>query len=242
MIVVPLIFKENVVGVLKVTSAEVDFFKAEDVATLEMIAGVLSSTINDAVITTTLQTTNTLLNEQKKQLETINEKLEIMATSDGLTGLKNSRFFHEQLASEFQRARRYKQPLSMILLDVDHFKKFNDTFGHLAGDGALRDVANVIKQTSRTIDIAARYGGEEFAVILPQTDTNGAKIIAQRICDAIAAMPQEHRTITASIGVSSLDENKPDATAMTAAADKALYLSKERGRNCVTLETDLGTA
>ena len=108
-----------------------------------------------------------ILEFQKDQLEETNKELEALATTDGLTGLKNRRTFGEKLTEEHARAVRYHQPLSLLLLDVDHFKQYNDTFGHPAGDVVLRSVAQALGSTARDTDVAARYGGEEFVLILP---------------------------------------------------------------------------
>ena len=175
-----------------------------------------------------------MLELQKTQLEETNRELEALATTDGLTGLKNHRTFQAKLAEEYARAVRYHQPLSLLMLDVDHFKQFNDSFGHPAGDAVLRGVAEMLESTARDTDISARYGGEEFVVILPQTDEAGAVVIAERIRTSIENRTWDKGPITVSLGVCTLSLDTPTPVSLTALADKALYCSKGAGRNQVT--------
>ena len=183
-----------------------------------------------------------ILEFQKNQLEEKNRELEALATTDGLTGLKNHRTFQEKLAEEHSRAVRYHQPLSLLLLDVDYFKSYNDSFGHPAGDAVLKQVAAILGHTARDTDIAARHGGEEFALILPQTDEAGAMAIAERIRVAIAEADWPHRLVTVSLGVCTLSLDTPTPGSMIACADKALYHSKETGRNRVFNGNLLGSS
>lgn len=175
-----------------------------------------------------------ILEFQKDQLEDSNRNLELLATTDGLTGLKNRRTFQDRLIEEHARAMRYHQPLSLLMLDVDHFKQYNDSFGHLAGDAVLKSVGAMLEHMTRGTDLAARYGGEEFVVILTQTDEAGAVIISERIHAAIAGAAWNERPVTASLGICTLTLDTPTPEAMIACADKALYCSKEGGRNQVT--------
>ncbi len=175
-----------------------------------------------------------ILEFQKSQLEDTNKELEALATTDGLTGLKNRRTFGEKLAEEHARAVRYHQPLSLLLLDVDQFKPYNDSFGHPAGDAVLKSVAQTLEHSARDTDVAARYGGEEFAVILPQTDEAGSLVIAERLRSKIAAADWALRPVTVSVGVCTLTLDTPTPDTLIACADKALYCSKEAGRNRVT--------
>ena len=178
------------------------------------------------------------LQRQKADLQETNARLETLATTDGLTGLKNHRAFQERLREEMERAVRYRLPLSLLLLDVDYFKSYNDTFGHLAGDVVLQQVAEVLQATARTTDLAARYGGEEFAVILPETNTQEAKAAAQRLQVAIEATSWPQRPITVSGGIATLSAIAPEAATFVQEADIALYRAKERGRNCFTHSAD----
>ena len=175
-----------------------------------------------------------LVNDQAAELEWQKEELAALATTDGLTGLKNHRAFQESLAANFESGVRYQHPLSLLLIDVDNFKQYNDAFGHPAGDEVLKQVAQTILAASRSADFVARYGGEEFVVILPNTDAAGAMEAGERVRRAVAERIWEQRDITISIGAVSLTPATPSGAQMVASADKALYLSKERGRNRVT--------
>ncbi len=177
---------------------------------------------------------NEELQGQKHQLQEANARLQALATVDGLTGLKNFRAFQERLEDEFLRARRHNLALSLILLDVDKFKLFNDGFGHPSGDEVLRGVAQLIACTVRPTDFAARYGGEEFVVILPNTDCVGSLVIAERTRSAIETVPWPQRAITASLGVATLEGSDHNRASLLSRADAALYRSKSHGRNRVT--------
>ncbi len=179
------------------------------------------------------------LDDLRKRLEESNAALERLSNQDGLTGLANRRHFDEVLASEWARACRTGAPLSMVLMDVDHFKKFNDAQGHLKGDACLSQVASCLRQAlSRTADLAARYGGEEFVALLPDTPVDGSAHVAVRIRDKLAelALPHGHPEagplVTISQGVATL---VPDPSAvgarLIAMADEALYVAKREGRN-----------
>ena len=175
-----------------------------------------------------------LLEFQKRALEDANARLEALATTDGLTGLKNHRAFQERLAMETERARRYGFPLSVALLDVDHFKGYNDTFGHPAGDAVLRVVAACLRSSIREADQVSRYGGEEFALILPHTQADAAHLVTERCRRAIEAAAWTDRPVTASVGVATLLPAMSGPADLLVAADQALYRSKREGRNCVT--------
>lgn len=174
------------------------------------------------------------LERQQNEVLAANLKLEQLATIDPLTEAKNRRAFNDKLEEEWSRATRYGTPLSLVLFDVDKFKSYNDTYGHPAGDGVLKLVALTMMAAVRTTDFFARYGGEEFALILPNTDTSGAIILAERLRARIEGAPWKERPVTASFGVSTLYEDMKKPENLTKAADEALYASKERGRNRVT--------
>ena len=194
--------------------------------------------------------------DRKHALETLNQSLEgqvlartaeltqanallaALATTDGLTGVANRRQFDTTLQNECDRAHRSKAPLSLIMLDIDFFKKYNDHYGHQAGDECLRDVAQALKATiNRPSDLVARYGGEEFAVILPGTALEDACTIAQKLSAAIGALDRPHANsplgrVTISLGVAVLSpEQDHDATRLLSHADTALYAAKTAGRN-----------
>ena len=164
-----------------------------------------------------------------------NARLAALAATDGLTGLLNHRAFHERLAEEFMRACRYSQPLSVLMLDLDHFKTINDTRGHLAGDDALRALAGVLREAARETDILARFGGEEFLLILPQTSGKSAHHVAERIRAAVEAADGPLQGVTVSIGVCALHTGHSDYAALMDCVDTALYRSKAAGRNQVAI-------
>ena len=157
-----------------------------------------------------------------------------LATTDPLTGLANRRVLKESLAREVTRARREGHELSVAMVDVDHFKRFNDTYGHQAGDEALRAVARVLAEGCRAYDLAARYGGEEFSIVLPNCSADVALEVVERMRNAIAALALA-APISASAGIASFPAAAPDAEALLKAADDALYRSKRRGRDQTTI-------
>ena len=173
------------------------------------------------------------LEAQKQELETVNAELETLALRDGLTGLSNRRAFGQRMALEMNRAIRYGTPLSLLLLDVDYFKEYNDTFGHVAGDDVLRMLSQVLCVQARETDFFARYGGEEFVVILPHTGSEGAQTLAERLRATISAAAWPSRPITASIGAATLLPGMSAEDDLVSAADRALYAAKAAGRNRV---------
>lgn len=172
---------------------------------------------------------------QKAALEEANRQLRDLATTDGLTGLRNHRAFHEALREQFAQARRSGQAFSLMLLDIDHFKEYNDAFGHPAGDEVLMRMAHLLTRSVRAGDVAARHGGEEFAVILPATDAANAHALAERLRRMMEESPWPRRPIRASFGVSTFDTAMPDHNRLMADADAALYRAKAQGRNRVCL-------
>jgi diguanylate cyclase (GGDEF)-like protein len=171
--------------------------------------------------------------QQERRLRQVNARLAARADEDGLTSLKNRRAFEERLREEWERAYRYDEPLSLMLLDVDHFKSYNDGFGHLAGDAALKLVAQILRRQARTSDFAARYGGEEFAILLPHTTAAAATVAANRIRAAFLATRWPDRPITASIGVVTRTPAIETPEDFVHEADRALYWAKHLGRNRV---------
>ena len=169
------------------------------------------------------------------RLEGINASLAQDSQTDKLTGISNRRHFDEILAEEHERAQRRERPLSALLIDVDKFKSFNDTYGHAAGDETLKRVAKLVYDNKRPSDFVARYGGEEFVVLLPNTTEEGAVILAERIRKAVQNFVWDVRAVTISIGVSTFQGTDETAEKLLKAADAALYESKEGGRNRVTL-------
>jgi diguanylate cyclase (GGDEF)-like protein len=160
-----------------------------------------------------------------------------LTTVDGLTQVSNRRFFEEALDRELSRCRRYHRSLSLVLVDIDHFKKINDTYGHLAGDAVLKEVATTIRSRIRREDIIARYGGEEFALLLPEIDLEGAVAMAEKVRRLI----EKHRfhfdgetiPVTVSCGAASLAKKNETGTALIRRADEKLYEAKASGRNRV---------
>lgn len=168
-----------------------------------------------------------------------NDRLEALLQTDPLTQLVNRRALKTRLLAEMERVRRYDAPLAMLLLDLDHFKKINDTYGHLVGDEVLTGVGSLLQRTARSIDTVARYGGEEFVVVLPETSWQGAVAFAERIRDKLAShrfqiAGTQQIQVTASIGVATYPwPQLESAEDLFRAADSALYRAKGRGRNLV---------
>jgi two-component system, cell cycle response regulator len=178
------------------------------------------------------------------------DALALQASTDGLTGLMNRRTLDERLSEAFAVARRYGRPLSVLMVDIDHFKAVNDTYGHAAGDAVLREVASRIKAQARLADTVARYGGEEIMVLLPETDLEGAKALGERVRAAVAAAPVQAWTsgapsvggeadeatpvpVRVSVGVATLSAGMEGPEALMSAADAGLYAAKRAGRNRV---------
>ena len=187
----------------------------------------------------------TLVEERTLALEQANDKLEALSYTDGLTGIANRRNFDRMLAQEWNRGQRAGTPLALVLLDVDHFKHFNDHYGHLAGDGCLRSLARVLVQAGRRAgELPARYGGEEFVVLLPDAGWDDALETARRIQKDVWSLALPHAEtspgiVTVSLGVASLvpsRQHMPEE--LVRQADSALYRAKQSGRNCLQTATD----
>lgn len=178
-------------------------------------------------------------------LQVANEKLQHLAITDELTQVVNRRFFYQYLQEQWETLADAKQPLSLILCDVDHFKNFNDTYGHLAGDECLRQIAQAIRLTlKRGPDLVGRYGGEEFILLLPYTDAAGAFEVATAVLSAIQGLKIKHEYtsetgyVTVSLGVSTvIPDRAENPENLIKVADTALYAAKAQGRNCVMLKT-----
>ena len=170
--------------------------------------------------------------ERTEELRQLTKNLEALSLTDSLTNLPNRRAFDQRMAIEWQRTLRYGSPLSVMLLDIDHFKRFNDDFGHQTGDDVLAKVAELIAEAVRTTDFASRYGGEEFVVILPSSDVADALPIAERVCEQIAQYKWDKRQVTVSIGVAHY-HGQASIQELIEQADQALYRAKDEGRNRV---------
>lgn len=162
----------------------------------------------------------------------------LLATTDGLTELYNHRYFQEQMKMQVEQSKRYNAPFSLIIIDIDFFKKFNDTFGHQAGDAVLRQVAQLLKSNIRATDIACRYGGEEMSIILPNTPKNVSVSTAEKICKRVASKKfklnnHQESSVTISLGVATYPDDGETPSDLIEAADKRLYQSKNNGRNQV---------
>ncbi len=207
-------------GAIAIAAAESNAFPEREEKTFQMIARQANIVIDYA-----------RLYERTKRL----------SITDGLTKLYNHRFFQDALKREFSRCQRHQNPLSLALLDIDHFKRFNDTYGHQQGDVVLQDLARTLKGQVRSLDVVARYGGEEFAVIMPDATPEVALRVAERLRAAVENRPVEGPNgplrVTISLGVASVPHGEIAAPAgLIAAADRALYRAKERGRNRVACQ------
>ncbi len=181
------------------------------------------------------------IRKKNAELEALNKQLRSLALADGLTGVANRRRFDEVIENEWHRCRRDHVPLALLMIDIDHFKDFNDHYGHQAGDDCLKQIARTLNEGfSRAIDLVARYGGEEFVCLMPETDSDGASAIAETLCTSIEkiGIVHEHsataRYVTVSIGVAvQIPNDKGNPDGLIAEADKALYRAKRLGRNRV---------
>jgi diguanylate cyclase (GGDEF)-like protein len=226
-LVVPLFVRNRVMGSLQLFGERTDSFSREDAQLLWILS---------------------LVAESMLARDYSNETLLRFAFTDFLTGLKTRGYFEQQLDLELARAERRGTPVAVLMIDIDHFKRLNDTHGHPAGDVVLRDVAAILTRDLREVDTAARYGGEEFILLLPETDLQGAKLVAQRLRYSVeqanfftgarteAGQKTEHVTI--SVGVAMFPEEARFKRDLLEAADAALYEAKAQGRNRVILYSD----
>jgi len=179
------------------------------------------------------------LKQNNTELERANEQLQEIAVRDGLTGLFNHRYFQEILTKEVARATRHDHGLSLLFLDVDDFKRYNDTHGHQLGDTLLKQLSHIIMGAMREVDVVARYGGEEFVIVLPETDKQVALKVAEKLRKLVEDHPfkgegsQPGGKVTISLGVSTWGDDGETAAMMIQKADQALYVAKGAGKNCV---------
>jgi diguanylate cyclase (GGDEF)-like protein len=234
---VPVRHRGRTVAVINLESTRLGAFAAQVqlLATVaDQIAGAIANAHQYAQLVETtrqLEVKTRALEEANEHLAKAIETLHHISTQDGLTGVANRRHFDETLALEWRRAVRNGNPLSLLLLDIDHFKAFNDSAGHQAGDDCLRNVAQTLRESlQRATDVVARYGGEEFAILLPETDEQRARFIAASLCERIA----KDGAVTVSIGVSTVVPSRDTAIEeLVRNADEALYEAKRLGRNRV---------
>lgn len=201
----------------------------------------LTKPFNHAELIARLNTGKRIL-DLERSLKEANEEIRILSVTDSLTGCYNRSYLNERLPQEINRARRYKHPLSLILGDIDHFKKVNDTYGHLVGDHILKEFIKCFMETIRqNVDWVARYGGEEFLIVLPETDLKSATRLAERLrsnlSQRVIEIQGKQISITASFGITGFDPTTPDEKispeALINEADKFMYQAKEEGRNRV---------
>lgn len=211
-------------------------FTPDRVEIIQLLASQLVISMDNASLYAQLEQR---VEERTKKLHEANEKLTLLATTDSLTGAFNRRHFIERANVEFAKSRRSKRPVSIMMLDIDHFKKVNDGYGHAAGDEALKKVVKACMDTLRPGDIFGRLGGEEFAILLPETDLSTAKSVAERvrtlIKETIIHSPPHHFSVTVSIGISMYEGSTQSLENMMNVADQGLYKAKNAGRNQVVI-------
>jgi len=217
---IPLVSFGQALGVLVLDSNKKKFFNANDIQPLESVADICATAIQNAYYV-----------DRVKQL----------AYLDGLTGIFNRRFFEMRIAEEIERARRLQSGLGVLMIDIDHFKRLNDEFGHLLGDEVLRQVSSILHQQVRKIDVVCRYGGEEFAILLSQTTPQHSLAIADKLRRIVETwqFPGVARPVTISAGAANYPEHGLTRDELVQAADAGLYAAKQAGRNRVCLAQDV---
>jgi diguanylate cyclase (GGDEF)-like protein len=212
----PIINNGVLLGFINVDAETPNFFKADQMYRLQAFANQAAVAIRNAQLY---------------------EEMQHLAITDSLTGLYNRRYFFEFAEKEISQSKRYTRGLSLIMMDIDHFKRVNDRFGHQMGDRVLKNVADICLSILRKADIMCRFGGEEFMILLPETGKEEAESAAERMCQAVAdaVIPSESGEvkITLSIGVAELDKEHDTLDSLVFAADNALYRAKAAGRDCV---------
>jgi diguanylate cyclase (GGDEF)-like protein len=224
---VPLLAKDGrVLGVINFHNPEPASFNQRDLKLFEAVAEQISISLDNAL---TFQLTKELTNR------------------DELTKLYNRRYFFDRMEREVERAKRYNRKLALLMIDIDHFKNYNDSYGHLQGDEVLRQLASTLEKNLRKVDIVARYGGEEFLVLLPETDKHSGQRVAEKLRKAVEKHDFHHRIpalgpvkVTVTVGVSSFPQDTQDSFELLDLADKAMYFGKAQGRNRVCAEIPAG--
>lgn len=233
LLLVPLLKNDKPIGVLVLTALKKKVtVKSGDLKTIRSLCDFIGSAINNAEL-------YTLVKKQQSELKNVNKKLKELSITDGLTELFNHTHFIKIFNREFRRAQRYKEALSLLMIDIDDFKKINDRYGHLIGDTVLHEISRLCKRSLRETDSIGRYGGEEFIILLPQTDLEGAKIFAERLRNLIKDLrfsPENHESfsVTISTGVMAFsDGNMENAEQLIEIADCCLYRAKNTGKDKV---------
>jgi diguanylate cyclase (GGDEF)-like protein len=244
-VVLPCQAMGEVVAALQIESDRPNRFNKIDYHLACMVAAHLSSSLQNILTRQQLSAANEQLRQRDLRLTQLNQRLKELAHTDEATGLYNKRRLMEQLQAEIARCRRYGGSLSCLMLDLDFFKRVNDTLGHQAGDEVLRQIAVLLRSRLRVTDFVARYGGEEFTLLLPNTQADGAYRLAEHLREAVAAhtfeFPQMDVHLSVSIGIASYTEFEGlDAHQVILASDAALYCAKREGRNraCFVSEAD----
>jgi len=224
LLVIPLILDDKLIGVIAVGKKDPYAYGPKQLRILGSLGGQVAVAMENAMLY---------------------KKIEKLAVTDGLTKVYNHRYFYKRIEEESERSRRYGTTYSLLMLDLDFFKKFNDTYGHRAGDAALSTVSRVLKENTRSVDVVSRYGGVEFAVILPETDAVPARLVAERIRRAIEDTPIQVADgappvrVTVSMGIATCTQDAAYPNEVIELADKALYYSKRTGKNRVSLWSEV---
>jgi diguanylate cyclase (GGDEF)-like protein len=216
LLILPLVVREAAIGTLALAARRRDAFGAEVRPALQLLANQLAVALSNAASVA---------------------RLEELATTDGLTGCFNKRYFNDELKQRLQAAQRFGRKLSLIIVDLDHFKTVNDTYGHHTGDVVIQELGQVLRRLKRETDVVARFGGEEFCLLCEETTAEGALQLAERVRQELEHTAFETELgslrVTASLGIATYPEHGKDKQALFAAADRALYAAKHNGRNQV---------